>query len=399
VNPPLQRVFLDHHSTTPCDPRVVAAMLPWFHERPGNAASPHLFGWEAKQAVEDAQQHIATLVNCRPSEIVFTSGATESNNLALQGLMRAEAGKQRHLVISSLEHPSVLQTAHALAAEGFELSVVPPRQGGIVDPADLQAAFRDDTLMCSVHWAHNEIGCVQPIEAIGRLCRARNIRFHSDATQAVGRIPVDARHADLLSFSAHKMYGPKGIGALVVRRVSPRIRLRPLFHGGGQQHGHRSGTLPVSLVVGFGAACRLASELQREEGVRILRLRERLHERLRAGLDGVLLNGEAERRLPGNLNLSFLGVEAQALLLQLPGVALSVGSACHTDDGLPSPALLALGRSPEEAHAAIRFGIGRENTEAEIDGVADAVIAVVRKMREQTPVHAANRARYSEEPI
>jgi cysteine desulfurase len=372
-------------------------MLPWFHERPGNAASPHLFGWEAREAVEEARRRIAALVNCKPNEIVFTSGATESNNLALQGLMRAEAGTQRHLVVSSLEHPSVLDTAHALAAEGFELSVVPPRPNGIVDPTDLQAAMRADTLLCSVHWAHNEIGVVQPIEEIGRLCRARNVRFHSDATQAVGRIPVDAAQADLLSFSAHKMYGPKGIGALVVRRVSPRLRLQPLFHGGGHQDGHRPGTLPVALIVGYGKACELAGELGAEESSRILRLRERLQGRLRAALDGILLNGDAQRRLPGNLNLSFLGVEAQALLLQLPGIALSVGSACHAEDGLPSPALLALGRSPEEAHAAIRFGIGRETTDDAIDAVADAVIDVVRKMREQTPVHAANRARSIEE--
>lgn len=393
----MKRIFLDHHSTTPCDPRVVEAMAPWHSERPGNPSSPHLFGWEAKEAVGIAREQVASLLGCAEQEIVFTSGATESNNLALQGLLREEGGAKRHLVVSALEHPSILDTARAMEAEGAALTVLEPGEDGLLRPEELRDALRDDTVVCSLHWAHNEIGCIQPVAELAEICRERGVRFHSDATQAVGRIPVDASLSDLLSFSAHKMYGPKGIGALVVRRRTPRIRLRPLFYGGGHQLGYRSGTLPVALIVGIGEACRLAETELTEESARIAGLRDRLHGRLAASLDGLLLNGGLDERLPGNLNLSFLGVEGQALLLELPGIALSVGSACHAEDNEASPALLALGRSAEEAHAAIRFGIGRHNTTEEIDTVADAVIAAVTRLRERTPVHAANRAARSEE--
>jgi cysteine desulfurase len=285
-----------------------------------------------------------------------------------------------------MEHPSVLEVAEFLEEEGFEHTTVDADPSGLISADAIAAAIRPDTILCSVLWAHNEIGTIQPIVDIARVCRERNVLFHTDATQAVGRIPVDASDMDLLSFSSHKMYGPKGVGALLVRRRQPRVRLRPILVGGGQQGGYRSGTLPVPLIVGLGEACALANTEMEEESARILALREHLHSRLYEQLDDLLLNGHPERRLPGNLNVSFLGVEAQAILLELPGIALSAGSACHAEGGEPSPAILALGRSQEEAHASLRFGLGRGTSLEEVDQVADAVIEVVQRIRRESPV-------------
>lgn len=384
------RIYMDHHATTPCDSRVVEAMTPWFTEHPGNPASAHLFGWEAREAVEHARRHILEMLSADGFDVVFTSGATESNNLALFGAMRENSERGRHVVTTSFEHPSVLEALAVLEREGFAVTRLDPDQNGLIHPDAVAQALREDTVLCSVLWAHNEIGTIQPIVEIARRCRERGVWVHSDATQAVGRIPVDAENVDLLSFSGHKMYGPKGIGGLLVRRKHPRVRLAPMLVGGGQQFGYRSGTLPVPLIVGLGEAFRLAGEEMPEESERILALRHELYRLFEQRLEGVLLNGDPERRLPGNLNLSFLGVEAQAVLLELPGIALSAGSACHAGEGEPSPAILSLGRSAEEAHASLRFGLGRSTTQAEIRRVADAVSGVVERLRSESPIHVSN---------
>jgi cysteine desulfurase len=390
-----RRIYMDHHATTPTDPRVVEAMRPWWTECPGNPSSPHVFGWEAQEAVQGARSEVARLLGAEPKEIVFSAGATESNNLAILGAMDMYRDRGRHFVTTNIEHPSVLQAAAELIRRGTEVSIVEVEPDGRVDPTKVAAALRPDTVLCSVMWANNEVGTIQPMCEIAESCRARGVLLHSDATQAIGRIPVDARRGgvDLLSLSAHKFYGPKGIGALVVRRRRPRVRLSPVLWGGGQQEGLRPGTLPVPLIVGLGEACALARELLPDEAPRLLALRERLHGHFAQALDGVLLNGHPEERLPGNLSLSFLGVEAQAILLELPGIGLSVGSACSAEANEPSEVLLAIGRRAEEAHATLRFGLGRSNTEAEVDEVAAAVIEAVQRLRRRSPVHHATDGR------
>jgi cysteine desulfurase len=383
-------IYLDHQATTPADPRVVEAMAPWWTRDFGNAASrTHVFGWRAEAAVEAARETLAHAIGAGdPREIVFTSGATESDNLALQGVARAARARRGggdHLVTVATEHPAVLDTARALAREGFSVTELPVDSAGFVDPEAVARAIHERTILVSVLWANNEIGVLQPIDAIASVCRQRGVLFHSDAAQAVGKVPVDveASGVDLLSWTAHKLYGPKGIGALRVRSGRPRVRLAPLLHGGGHENGLRSGTLPVPLIVGFAKAVELAIAERAAEADRLIALRAQLLGRLHAGLDGVQINGDLERRLPGNLNLRFAGIDADALLAALPEIALSTGSACSSARPEPSPVLRALGLSDAEVRASVRIGLGRGTTSEHMDAAADRIIAAVRLQRAQ----------------
>jgi len=380
-------VYLDHHATTPVDPRVVEAMAPFWNERFGNAASAtHRYGWEAEAAVEDARARISRAIGAaEPSEIVFTSGTTESDNLALTGIARGRRGRGGCLVTTAIEHPAVLDTARALEAEGFEARVVDVDASGLVDPEAVEAALGENALLVSVGAANGEIGVIQPLEVIAERCRRRGVPLHSDAAQAVGRIPIDVERlgVDLLSFCAHKLYGPKGIGALYVRRrrAGPRLRLAPLLHGGGHERGQRSGSLPVPLVVGFARALELALEDLELEAKRLAELRDRLWARLAGALSGVRRNGHAERRLPGNLNVSFEGVEAGALISGLREFALSAGSACASGSGEPSHVLRAIGLPAALARGALRVGLGRSNTLAHVERLADRLVEQVEGLR------------------
>ncbi len=384
-------IYMDHHSTTPVDARVLEAMLPYFTEKFGNAASKsHSFGWRAEEAVEAAREEVARLIGATAREIVFTSGATESDNLAVKGVARFHAAKGRHLVTTAIEHKAVLDSMAALAREGFEVTVLPVSGEGIVDPEAVRAAIRPDTVLVSVMHANNEVGTIQPLEEIGRITRERGVLLHTDAVQSLGRVPfdVEAVNADLVSLSAHKMYGPKGVGALYVRR-RPRARLVAQMDGGGHERGYRSGTLNVPGIVGFGEAARIAREEMAVEAPRILALRERLRRAIQAGLDRVSVNGSLERRLPGNLNVSFENVEGEALMIAMKDVAVSSGSACTSASLEPSYVLRAMGVSDELAHASIRFGIGRGNNEEEVDFVARLVVEKARRLREMSPREAA----------
>jgi cysteine desulfurase len=378
-------IYLDYHATTPCDPRVVEAMGPFFAEEFGNPASrTHAYGWNAEQALEGAREEVARLIGARRQEIVFTSGATEANNLALFGVARAGRDRGDHVVVCRTEHKSVLDPCRALEKEGVRVTEVAVRRDGIVDVGGLIDALRPGTLLVSVMHANNEIGVVQPLAEVSRAARERGVLFHTDAAQSVGKIPVDVDElgVDLLSISAHKLYGPKGIGALYVRKRRPRIEMRALLYGGGHERGLRSGTLPVPLCVGLGRACTISGEGMGEEAVRTAAFRDRLWNRLREDLDSIRLNGDSEQRLPGNLNVRFLGVESSALILALPDVALSAGSACTSATPEPTHVLRALGLPAEEALASIRIGVGRFTTEAEIDRAAERIVAEVRRLRE-----------------
>lgn len=375
-------IYLDYQATTPCDARVLEAMLPFFTEEFGNPASlTHGFGQRAQQAVESARAAVATSIGASPREIVFTSGATESNNLALVGVARAYAGQGNHIVTCQTEHRAVLDPCLGLEAAGFRVTALPVGRDGLLDPDSVREALEPGTLLISVMQANNEIGVVQDLASIGKIARERGVLFHTDAAQSVGKIPVDVERlgVDLLSLTGHKLYGPKGIGALYLRRRRPAIRLEPILRGGGHEGGLRSGTLPVPLCVGLGRACELATDAS--EPIRLRALRERLLQRLTGDLDGVHLNGHAERRLPGNLNLSFLGIESEALLLALPELALSSGSACTSAKPEPSHVLSALGLSPARRAGSLRFGLGRWTTEAEIDAAAALVAGQVRRLR------------------
>jgi len=387
-------IYLDHHATTPVDPAVLAAMLPYFTEKFGNPSSrQHAFGQEAHAAVEEARAHVARLIGAEPGEIVFTSGATESNNLAVRGAARAAAARGRHLVTTAIEHPAVLEPCRTLEREGFELTVVGVDHDGIVSPDDVARALRPDTVLVSVMAANNEIGTVEPVAEIGALCAERGVLFHTDAVQAIGRIPVhvDDWRADLVSLSAHKMYGPKGVGALYVRRGRrPRVKLQPQAEGGGQEKGVRSGTLNVPGIVGFGEAARLAAAaLASGEPERLAALRDRLLEGLRARIDGIEVNGSTDKRLPGNLHLSIARAEAETLILSLGGrIALSSGAACAEAGGKGSHVLRSIDLSDERVYTALRFGIGRFNDAAEIDAAVEALAAAVETARsraEATP--------------
>ncbi|MEX2206713.1 MAG: aminotransferase class V-fold PLP-dependent enzyme [Myxococcota bacterium] len=386
-------IYLDHNATTPCDASVVAAMLPYFGEEFGNAASrTHAYGWRAGEAVERAREQVARLVGADARELVFTSGATEANNLALLGAARAlrgdSGGKRDQVVSCRAEHRAVLDPCLALEREGFRVTLLGVDRDGLLDPEALRAAVDARTALVSIMHANNEIGVIQPIAALSAIAAEAGAVFHCDAAQSAGALEVDAARlgVDLLSLSAHKLYGPKGIGALVVRRRAKRVRVEPILHGGGHERGLRSGTLPVPLCVGFGAAAELARASRSADAERHTRLRERLRERLEAQLPGLVVNGHATTRLPGNLNVSFLGVEGEALLAALPELALSSGSACTSAKPEPSHVLRALGADPARALSALRFGIGRGNHEAQIDAAAELVIAQVRRLRALSPV-------------
>ena len=379
-------IYLDHHATTPTDPRVVEAMAPYWTEEFGNASSAtHLYGWRAEAAVEQAREELAAAIGAAdPREIVFTSGTTESDNLALAGTLRAQRGRRDHLVTSAIEHPAVLDTARALAEEGCSLTELPVGEGGLVDPEAVRAAIGEQTALVSIGAANSEIGTLQPLAEIAAVCREAGVPFHTDAAQAVGKVPIDVRRdgIDLLSFCAHKLYGPKGIGALYVRRGRPPLALAPLLHGGGHERGLRSGTTPVPLVVGFARAVALCLGDLEAEAARLRALRDRLFDGLRKELPGqVAQNGDPVRRLPGNLNVSFAGVRADGLLTALRDVALSTGSACASARGEPSHVLRALGLAPERIRGALRFGLGRGTTAEEIDIVIARVAEEARSAR------------------
>jgi cysteine desulfurase len=381
-------VYLDYHATTPLDPRVLDAMLPFFGPKFGNAASrTHSYGWEAEKAVEAARRRVAELAGASPREIVFTSGATESDNLAIKGVVEACQAKGNHVVTVATEHPAVLDTVRHLEKLGCQATILPPGNDGLVGPASVGGAIRPGTVLVTVMLANNEIGVVQPVREIGAICRGRGVFFHCDAAQAFGKIPIDveADHIDLMSLSAHKMYGPKGIGALYVRRRSPRVAVAAQMHGGGHESGYRSGTLNVPAIVGFGEACAIARREMAEEAIRTAALRDRLLTQLEAALEGVAVNGSRTQRLPGNLNVSFPGVEGDTLLLSLPDIALSTGSACSSASPHASHVLKALGVGPWRGRSAIRFGIGRFTTAEEIDYVAARVVESVRKLRALSP--------------
>jgi cysteine desulfurase len=382
-------IYMDYHATTPVDPRVLEAMLPFFKGEFGNAASKsHAFGWRAEEAVEAARAQVAALIGASAKELVWTSGATESNNLAIKGAAQFYEEKGRHLVTVATEHKSVLDSMHALERDGWTVTVLPVARDGRVDPAAIQAALRPDTILVSVMHANNESGVVQPIEAIGAVTRAAGVLFHCDAVQSAGKIPFDVEKAqvDLASLSAHKLYGPKGVGALYVRR-KPRVRLTTQIDGGGHERGFRSGTLNVPGIVGFGAACELAAAERDAEAVRLLALRERLRRGLEAGLDLVSLNGSLEHRLPGNLNVSFAYVEGEAMMMAIKDVAVSSGSACTSASLEPSYVLRAMGVGDDLAHSSIRFGLGRFTTAAEVDFVIALVIAKVKRLRDMSPLY------------
>jgi cysteine desulfurase len=389
-------IYMDNSSTTRCDPRVVESMLPYFTERYGNAASRHhAFGWQAKDAVDAAREQVAALISASPREIVFTSGATESDNLALKGVAGMYRHRGDHIITVATEHKAVLDPCRRLEREGFRLTVLPVDRFGRVTVDQVSEALTEKTILISVMAANNEVGTLQPIRAIGRLCKEHGVLFHTDAVQAAGKVPLDVEEigADLLSLSAHKMYGPKGVGALYVRGTNPRVRLSPLFDGGGHERGMRSGTLPVPLVVGFGRACEIALAEMPEEAERLLELRERLRLGICEQLEGVSLNGHPAERLPGNLNLGFAYVDGNALLMNLRDVAVSSGSACTSADPEPSYVLRVLGVEDELAHSSIRFGLGRFNTAEEVDRVIASVTRVVRQLRAQSPIYEMAQSR------
>jgi len=377
-------IYMDYHATTPVDPEVLEAMLPYFREHFGNPSSrTHVFGWTAEAAVEKAREQLSTLIGCKPMEVVFTSGATESNNLAVKGIAWASRDRGNHIITTVIEHHAVLDACRRLEKEGCDVTYLPVDRSGLVDPLQIEGAITDRTILVSVIAAHNEIGTIQPLAEIGRICKARGVLFHSDAAQALGRISlrVDDVHANFLSFSAHKLYGPKGVGALYVRNARPAVKLIPLMDGGGQERGRRSGTQNVPGIIGFGKACEVASRVMAEEAERLTKLRERLKAGILQRIDGVYLNGHPERRLPGNLNLSFARVEGEALLLSMKDVAVSSGSACTSTRMEPSYVLLALGVGEELASASIRFGLGRWSTEEEVDFTIEKLQERVGRLR------------------
>ena len=383
-------IFLDNHSTTPMDPRVLEAMMPYFTEKFGNAASRnHSFGWEAEKAVDDARQQIARLIHADPKEIIFTSGATESDNLALKGVAEMYREKGDHIITSVTEHRAILDTAKRLEKQGIKVTYLPVRPDGLVNPDEVRKAITDKTILISIMLANNEIGTINPVAEIGRIAKERGILFHCDATQGVGKIPVDveAMGIDLMSFTAHKIYGPKGVGALYVRRKNPRVRLAPMIDGGGHERGMRSGTLPVPLIVGFGKACELCEQLMPEEGKRLTYLRDKLKDGILNNLEEVYLMGHPIQRLPNNVNISFAYVEGESLLMGLKEIALSSGSACTTATLEPSYVIRALGVGHDLAHSTIRFGLGRFNTEEEVDYVIKRLIETTIRLREMSPLY------------
>ena len=376
-------IYLDNQATTPVDDRVLAAMLPYFTERFGNPSSVgHIYGWEAEAAIKQAREILANAIHASPEEIIFTSGATEANNLAIKGVAESYFDRGRHIITLQTEHNAVLDPCHYLRSLGFDVTFLPVESDGLIDLNLLEKTLRSDTILVSVMAANNEIGVLQPLEAIGDLCHAHQVLFHTDAAQAIGKIPLDveAMHIDLMSLTAHKVYAPKGIGALYVRRRNPRVQIAPQIHGGGHERGLRSGTLYPPQIVGFAKAVELAIAEMSSESQRLTELRDRLWQRV-SQLDGIQLNGHATQRLPGNLNISIKGIDGQALLLGVqPMIAVSSGSACTSAKIEPSHVLRALGLPDELAYASMRFGIGRFNTVEEVDRAAAVVVETVRSL-------------------
>jgi cysteine desulfurase len=383
-------IYMDNHATTPVDPRVVEAMLPYFNERFGNAASRnHSFGWAGEEAVENARAQVAALIGATPKEIIFTSGATESDNLMIKGVAEMYREKGNHIITQAIEHKAVLDTCKRLEKYGYEVTYLPVQQDGRVNPEDVRKAITPKTILITIMYANNEIGVINPIAEIGKIAKEHGIIFAVDGVQAVGKIPVDVQrdNIDLLAISGHKFYGPKGVGALYVRRRNPRVQLSAIIDGGGHERGMRSGTLNVPGIVGLGKAAELARLEMPEESVRLRGLRDRLKKNLESKLDEVFINGSMEHRLPNNLNMSFAYVEGESLLMGINDIAVSSGSACTSATLEPSYVLKALGVGEDLAHTSIRFGLGRFNTEEEVDYVSDKMVQVVIKLRELSPLY------------
>ena len=383
-------IYLDNHATSPVDPRVLEAMLPYFMEKFGNAASRnHSFGWAAEAAVETAREQIAKLIGATAKEIVFTSGATESDNLAIKGVAEMYREKGNHIITAVTEHKAVLDTCKRLEKYGYRVTYLPVQKDGLVNLEELKRAMDEKTILVTIMAANNEIGVLQPWAEIGKICHERGVLFHTDGVQAVGKVAIDVNkeNIDLMSISGHKIYGPKGVGALYVRRRNPRVQISPIIDGGGHERGMRSGTLNVPGIVGLGKACELARLEMAEESKRMAALRDRLKDRITNRLDETYINGSMEHRLPGNLNISFAYVEGESLLMGINDVAVSSGSACTSATLEPSYVLKALGTGDDLAHSSIRFGIGRFNTEAEVDYVADRVCETVERLRELSPLY------------
>src|SRR6266478_7905696 len=383
-------IYMDYHATTPVDPRVVEAMVPFFTTHFGNAASRnHPFGWEAEEAVEKARKQIADLIGASGKEIVITSGATESDNLAIKGVAEMYAEKGNHIITAATEHKAVLDTCKKLEKHGYRVTYLPVKSDGLVDLDMLRESITDKTILITLMYANNEIGVIQPVKDIGKIAHEKGVLFHTDGVQAVGKVPVDVikDNIDLMSLSGHKLYGPKGVGALYVRRKSPRVQITAQMDGGGHERGMRSGTLNVPGIVGLGEACAICQAEMPEESKRMAYLRDKLRNKLEAELDEVYINGTMEHRLPNNLNISFSYVEGESLLMGINDVAVSSGSACTSATLEPSYVLKALGAGDDQAHSSIRFGLGRFNTEEQVDYVAAKVIDVVKKLRELSPLY------------
>lgn len=386
-------IYLDYQATTPCDKRVVERMLPYFTEDFGNPHSrSHAYGWSAEEAVEAARSQVASIINADEKAVIFTSGATESNNLALKGVAHFYKDQKNHIITCATEHKCLLDSCRRLEQEGFKVTYLPVKSNGLIDLEDLKAAITDKTVLVSIMAVNNEIGVIQPLAEIGKICRNAGVFFHTDAAQAVGKIPIDveAMNIDLLSISAHKIYGPKGIGALYVRR-KPRVRLLSLISGGGQERGMRSGTLSPALCVGFGEACVLAQKEMASESLRLKALQKRFYEEITKELDEVYLNGDLDQRIPGNLNLSFAHVEGEGLMMGVKDLAVSSGSACTSESLEPSYVLRALGVEEEMAHTSIRIGFGRFTTEEEMDFAREKLVKEVKRLREMSPLWEMSR--------
>jgi cysteine desulfurase len=381
-------VYLDFQATTPTDPRVVEAMMPYFSEMYGNPHSrSHLYGWQAEEGVEKARGQVASIIGADPKEIIFTSGATESNNLAIKGVAHFYKEHKNHIITAATEHKCVLESCRHLQQEGFDVTYLPVQKNGLIKLADLEAAITDKTVLVTIMAVNNEIGVIQPVKEIGAICRKHKVFFHTDAAQAVGKIPLDVNemNIDLMSISGHKLYGPKGIGALYVRR-KPRVRLQPLMSGGGQERGMRSGTLATPLCVGLGAACEIAQKEMAAESERLHMLRDRMYKAIMEQLPEVYLNGDLEHRIPGNLNLSFAYVEGESLIMGIKNLSVSSGSACTSASLEPSYVLRALGVTEDLAHTSLRIGLGRFTTEEDVDYAVDEIVSHVKRLREMSPL-------------
>lgn len=383
-------IYFDYHATTPMDPEVLKTMLPYFTDVFGNAASRnHEFGWTAEAAVENARTQIASLIGASDKELIFTSGATESNNLALLGVAEMYQEKGNHIITTPIEHKAVLDTCQALERKGFQITYLPVDQYGQVNPEDVRKAITDKTILVSVMFANNEIGTINPIGAIGKVCKEKGVLFHTDAVQAIGKVKVDVQELgiDLLSITAHKIYGPKGVGALYVRRKNPRVRLAPILHGGGHERGMRSGTLNVPGIVGFGKAAEILTRTMTDEVAKLRRQRDRLWDGIRAELDEIYLNGHPTERLPNNLNVSFAFVEGESLMMGMKELAVSSGSACTSASLEPSYVLKSIGVGEDLAHTSIRFSVGRFTTDEEVDFAIRKVVSAVKKLRDLSPLY------------